>query len=524
MLTLVLVGAALCGGCHRGSSVAGKSGVLRYPMPLEPLTLDPARLDETPTLELLQNVYEGLVMFDVNSRVVPQLAVRWENSSDHLTYTFHLRKGVRFHNGRTLTAEDLKYSLTRALRPETKSGVSMNYLGGIVGAKEVADGKRKDLPGVKALDESTLSITLDKPRGYFLGALAYPTGWVVCKEAIAANGGILDERSGVGTGPFKLADYRHGSKFTLTANPDYWGGKPPLDRIERPIVKDPMVAHIKYETGEVDMAGIPAEEFERDKANPKLKSEIHVMPSTVVFFLTMHPRLQPVFRNVKVRQAIGRSIDRDEIIRVASHGLWTRADTFLSPAMPGYDPNAAKIPYDPASARTLLAQAGYRDGKGFPTLTLVYTQSASAVSTVAQVMRDEIQRNLGIKVDLMERDGATLRTELLTQKVAFTVGDWGADYLDPQNFLSMLLRSGAPLNFFGYSNARFDALCDRADAESDMAIRIPLYRQADKIAMEEVALFPLMYGTARFLVKPYVRDWSRNAMSFLPHFRTRIER
>ena len=105
---------------------------------------------------------------------------------------------------------------------------------GIIGAKAVAAGKRADLPGVKVLDPSTLAITIDRPRGYFLGSLAYPTGWALCREAIEANGGVMDERSAVGTGPFKLSEYRHGSKFILTANPSYWGGRPPLDVVKRP--------------------------------------------------------------------------------------------------------------------------------------------------------------------------------------------------------------------------------------------------------------------------------------------------
>src|SRR5207237_7479870 len=126
-------------------------------------------------------------------------------------------------------------------------GGAMNYLRGIVGARDVADGRRRDLPGVSAPDRQTLRIEIDRPRGYFLGALVYPTGWVVCREAIESNAGALDEKAAVGTGPFLLKEYRRGSKFTLTANPDYWGGRPRLDRIERPISRDPQVNHVMYE-------------------------------------------------------------------------------------------------------------------------------------------------------------------------------------------------------------------------------------------------------------------------------------
>lgn len=514
--------ASILAGCHGSRPAARSSGILRYPISVEPRTLDPAGLNETPTLEMLQNVYEGLVMLDAENRVIPQLADRWEISPDRLTYTFHLHPGVKFHNGRALTADDFKYSFERALSPDTKSGVAMTYLGGVIGAKDLADGKRKDLPGVKVLDPATLSITIDKPRGYFLGALVYPTGWVVCKEAIESNGGVLDERSTVGTGPFKLVDYRRGSKFILTANPGYWGAKPRLSGIERPIVKEAIVAHIKYEAGEVDLAGIPPEQFQKDQANPVLKNEIHINPQADTYFITMHPRLEPAFKDVRVRRAIMRCIDRDEVIRVAGKGLWPRADSFLPPEIPGSDPNAPKVPYNPAEGRKLLAQAGYPGGKGFPTLIMVYPQSSPTMSAIAQIVRRQLQENLHVHVDLQEREGETLRNQMLHQEVAFTIGDWGADYIDPQNFLSMLLHSKAPMNFFGYSNPKFDSLCDQADSETDLDKRIPLYRQADRVAMDDVALLPLFFVNQRILIKPYIRDWSRNAMSFLPHYKTWI--
>src|SRR6185369_11579224 len=154
----------------------------------EPATLDPACLNETPTQEMLQNVFEGLVAFDSDNRIAPRLAERWEVSPDGKTYTFHLRPNARFHNGRKLTSADVKYSLERALWKETRSGVAATYLAGIVGSAEAATGKRRDLPGVTLPDPETVVIRVTKPRGYFLGELAYPTGWVVCREAIEKNG------------------------------------------------------------------------------------------------------------------------------------------------------------------------------------------------------------------------------------------------------------------------------------------------------------------------------------------------
>ena len=240
-------------------------------------------------------------------------------------------------------------------------------------------------------------------------------------------------------------------------------------------------------------------------------------------FAVMHPRLEPVFRDRRVRRAFAMAIDRREMADVASHGIWAPAYDFLPPGFPGYNPAFRRIPFDPAGARKLLAEAGFPAGRGFPKLTLVFAQAGSELAALAQIFRDQLRANLGITIDLQQRDGATLRTDVFAQKVAFSLTDWGPDYIDPQNFLSTLLRTGAKLNFSGYSNRQFDALCDRADSEPEMAKRIPLYQQADQIAMDDVAILPLYYGSTRLLVKPYVRDWERNLMSFLPHTKTRIE-
>ncbi len=511
-------------GCGKSSKTKSSSQVLRYAIALEPATLDPACIIETPSLELLQNVYEGLVTFDENNRVVPQLAEHLDISPDGLVYTFYLRSGVKFHNGRQMSASDVKFSLERALWHETKSGVASNYLGGIVGLQDVVSGKSRELDGVKVVDPQTVTVTLDRPRGYFLGALAYPTSWIVCREAIERNGGRLDENAAIGTGPFRFAEYRHSYKFVLTCNRDHYAGRPPLDRIERPIVKDPQTVHIMYENGELDICTLTPGDFLNDSRNPKLKSEIRVVPSADVDFLVMHPDLEPAFRNVKARQAIARAVDRKEIAEVASHGIWTAEFGFLPPGFPGYNEGLNPHQFNPEYARSLLAGAGYPGGRSFPKLTLVYPKSSNEISAMAQVIRKNLNENLRLPVDLQERDAAVLRTDLYQSRVAFCINDWAPDYIDPQNYLSMLLHSKASLNFFGYRNAKFDALCDRADAESDMAKRIPLYQEADRLAMEEVALLPLVCGSGRILVKPYVKGLRRNLMSYLLHSLTHLER
>ena len=486
--------------------------------------MDPAVVTEGSTGDVLQNIYEGLIAFDEDNRIRPVLAEKWEVSPDGKTYTFHLRKGVEFHNGTAFDASDVKYSLERALLPSTRSSSALNYLGEIEGAQELATGKRTDLPGVSAVDDQTVAIRLRRPRGYFLGALAYTTGSIVCREAIDKNGGVLDERAAIGTGPFKLQEYRHRARITLLANDHYHGGRPKLDRIERPIVLDPQTRHLMYENDEIDLTAVTASDYLRDQKDPELKPQLHRFPLASVVYLCPHPRLVPAFRDMRVRRAFAAAIDKNEIIRVASHGLWTRADSMLPPGLPGSNPNVETMAYDPALAKTLLAQAGFPGGRGFPQLTLIFSQSVPERSAMAQVIRENLRRNLGITVSLKEREAATFIADRRDEKMPFYIGVWDSDYLDPQNTLSTLLRTGAPLNDFGFSNSAFDSLVDQADADPDQARRVKLYEQADQIAMDNLALIPIYYGNTRLLVKPRVKDLKLNLMGFLPHYSTRIAR
>jgi ABC-type transport system substrate-binding protein len=239
----------------------------------------------------------------------------------------------------------------------------------------------------------------------------------------------------------------------------------------------------------------------------------------------MHPKLQPVFQDRRVRRAFAMAIDRDAISASAGQGVWPRADSFIPPGLPGANTGIRPIPYDPPGARKLLADAGFPGGQGFPHLTLVYVQKQLESEAAAAVIRDNLKQNLGIEIDLQAREIAEFIANTGDREtIPFWTAGWIADYPDPQDFLSTLLRTGAPLNHVAYSNQQFDAICDKADAESDMAKRIPLYQQADQIAMDDVAVLPLFYRKQHYLLKTYVKDFRVNVMMPLPHTATRIQK
>jgi ABC-type transport system substrate-binding protein len=392
-----------------------KAGTLRYALSTEPTTLDPARVSDGPTIDVLQQIYEGLVGWNEKNEVVPMLAAQMPKvSADGKTYTFTLRENVKFHNGRTVTAEDVKYSLTRALDPGLASPVAMTYLNDIVGAQAVADGKSKDLAGVKVVDPKTVQIVLDAPRAYFLGKLTYPTGYVLDRATVEkgpkGQGGAagIDENNSVGTGPFKLQSYTRQDKVTLAANADYWNGAPKLTSIERPIVLEATQRHNLYEQGELDiLIEMPASDYERDREDPILKDQVKTFDRAQVFYLGMNQTHYAPFRDKRVRQAFAHAIDKNVIVENVLLGLGTRAGGVLPVGIPGYDESFQGLPHDPERAKQLLAEAGYGPNKPLPKLVLTFRQSQPNLTKGAELIQDQL-RQIGVDVDLKEMEWAAV--------------------------------------------------------------------------------------------------------------------
>ena len=396
----------------------------------------------------------------------------------------------------------------------------------MVGVKEIVSGATKSLEGVKVVDPFTVTIALDKPRAYFLSMIAYPSNYILSKKTLENYHGQFDKSVAVGTGMFKFEKFDQGSMVVMVANLSYWDGRPKLDRIERPVVINFQTAHAKFEADETDACETNSTDYKSDSQDPKYSSQSKLIPLANTWYVAFHPKLQPKFADIRVRKAIAMAINRDEISRVAAMGVLPKADGFLPPGMPGYNANINKIPYDPAAAQKLLADAGFPGGQGFPKLTLVYAQGQTESAAAAQRIRGDLKNNLGIEVDTQEREAGIFFKETGDKEIVpFFLTGWVADYVDPQDFLSTMLRTGAALNHVAYSNPKFDALCDEADSVSDMDKRIKLYQQADQICVDDVAFFPIMYGNQPILFKPRVKGWQYNLLNTsMPHKNTTVER
>ena len=504
-------------------------GVLKYALTAEPTTLDPATVRDGVTIDLLQSLYEGLVGWNDKNQVAPLAAKELPKiSADGKVYTFTLRDGAKFHNGRQITAEDVKYSLTRALDKRLASPVAMNYLDDIVGAKDLNDGKTAELAGVKVIDPKTVQITLVGPRAYFLGKLTYGTGYILPKEEVEkgdkneAGVYLITEKNAIGSGPFKLKEYRRQDRVILDANPDYWAGKPKLTSIERPIILDSKTARNLYDSGELDYITLEKGDYELDKDKPELKDQIKFWDRASTFYIGMNQTNYAPFKDKRVRQAIAHAIDKETIVKNVLAGVNQTAQGVVPKGLFSYDETFRGLSYDVNQSKKLLADAGFPDGKGLPPLVLYFREQQPDLRKTAEVVKEQLGA-IGVPVTLNEMEwGAYLRLNEQKKMDLFHMR-WGADYLDPQNFLSILLTTKGTENYTGYSNPQYDALCARADAESDIAKRTELYREAEKIVVDDAPWVPLYYQKDLELMKPYVTGVRDMLLGHLPHLTTEVK-
>jgi ABC-type transport system substrate-binding protein len=505
-------------GCARGPKTV-TTNVLRYPLTEEPASLDPAVVVSADTNEMIYNVYEGLVRYDKDLKLVPWLANSWELSGDKRTYTFRLNPRAKFHRpfSRLVTASDVKWSIERILNPETKGGSLPAVLADIEGAQAVLEGKTKECSGVRVIDAQTVAITAVRPCSYLLQELGVP---IFCREAVEKGKGRFTLECAIGTGPFMFKEYRPGSVVVLEANPEYYREKPKLARIERPIILDMSTSHIAHENGETHISRTSVADYVADLKDLKLKDQALLMDLAGTSFVEMHPGAMPVFRDKRVRRAIAEAIDRDRINKTAYLGTRITAGGFLPPGVLGYNPNIRTIPYDPAHARKLLAEAGYPGGKGFPPLAFEYVQTQAAVSASGIIIRENLKENLGLNVDLREREAGSFYSDLDKNRLGFFMV--GSNALDPHDFLTLQMRTGGRYNTFGYSNPRFDAIVDRGDSEFDPQKRAAAFREADQMQLDDVVAFPINYNRVPYLVSRSVLDLDYNIGGLLPHFRTRM--
>lgn len=503
LLSICLISALLLlTGCSAepGSSGVDAEGTLTL-FDVSPLTLDPALARSDTSLTYIVEIFSGLVSFDPELNLMPDIAKNWNISNDGKTYTFFLRDNVNFHDGREVTAGDIKYSLERACDPSTYSRTAETYLGDIIGVRERLAGEAQEITGVKVINDLTLEITIDLPKGYFLSKLAHPVAYVVDKDNVESGPDWWHSPNG--TGPFRLDTWHEDDFIILERNELYYLDPPMIEQVIYLLWGG--IPMRLYESGEIDIADVYAGDIERvlDPLNP-LNTELTITPELSLFFIGFNSA-QPPFDDPKVRQAFCHAIDKVKIIELVLKDLVGIAHGILPPGMPGYNAYVRGLDFDVAGARQLLAESKYGNAAGLPPITLT-SAGRGTVSSLEAALVDMWRRYLGVEVEIRQLEPERYPFVLMQEKdEMFTLG-WGADYPDPQNFLDVLFHSDTADNVGEYSNYLVDGLLEKARIEKDTAARMNLYHQAEQLIVDDAACLPVYFDVTYELVKPYVRN------------------
>lgn len=493
----VILGAVVLAGCG-AAGAPSRHELIDSRDNYDPRSLDPALSTDVPTGRAVGYLFDGLTRFDPDAKVEPALAERWDVTPDGMTYTFHLRRGVTFHDGSPFTASTVVHSWQRALDPVTKSGAAQ-FLFPIKGGREFNAGAAKSVAGVAARDDSTLVVTLTEPLAIFIKMLAMPVAAVV-PEHPPANFG----EHPIGTGPWTLVEWKHDDYLLFARNKSYYGGAPVTDSLRARIIAEPSTAVAEFESGSVDVLQIPASEardWEEDESRkPLLKST----PALELVYIGINTTRGPL-TDPRVRQAINYAIDVNRIIERLISGRGTRAAGVVPPALGGYDSARKAYTYDPGKARQLLAAAGHPTGidiELWTSTTPIYLRIAETVQAYLNAV--------GIRTKIVQRESAASRGAARKGQTDMILKDWYADYPDAEDFLYPLLHSanrGAGGNVSFYSNPAFDSIVTASRREQDESKRNRLYRQADSIAFADAPMVFLYFYNELYAVQPWVKHF-----------------
>ena len=484
-------------------------GTYRRSLEFSPKTLDPALSIDTHAVTVIQQVFDGLVQFDKDLNVVPAIAKSWKISSDGLTYIFYLREGVKFHNGREVTADDFIYSMKRIIDPKTKSPAA-NFLDRVVGFKEFQEGNARSVKGLISSGKYTFEIRLAEPYAPFLSILGMNKFKVLPKEEVEKLGMDFGKFP-VGTGPFKFVSMKEGEEIVLEANPDYFEGRPYLDKIVFKIFHgSPLEIIFKnFMDGNLEETPIPFKEF---RGPTKLKNFYIVRkPILSLRFYGMQIKTKP-FDNKKIRQAINFAINKKQIDEEAFQGMDHITDQIIPLGMPGSSPTKILYPYDLRRAKELLLQAGYPEGKGIPPVEFWCASKAEMTQKELEIVKSNLA-NIGINLQIhTETNWKKFEEMMVSYKTPIFRYAWYADFPDPDNFLGILFHSKSKYNYMAYHNPQVDHLLDRAREERDYLKRMEMYRKIEEIVLEDAPIVPTINHIFQQAYQLNVRGVEVNAL------------
>ena len=468
----------------------------------DPETIDPALNSAVDGGNMLLHSFECLLAVDENGQLVPGQAESWETSEDGLTWTFHLRDGLKWSDGSDLTANDFVYSWKRVCDPMVAAPYAETVLSMVEGYDKAIEGDLDALQ-VVAQDDNTLVVTLSTPCSYFGSLAAFATLSPVQEATVTANGDAWATSAAtyISNGPFYVSEWVPGSYIMMTKNPYYWNADAiKLDGIKWNLIEDSNAAYSAYQTGEVLMIkSVPTEEI------PSLKdsADFHVDPIIGTYYLSLNLE-RDAFKDARVRKALSLAIDRDYVANTLMQGTYSPADNFMGPGWIDMDGKQFKdnanggqsyidvnnYEADLEEAKQLLADAGYPDGEGFPSISYT-TNDAGYHKVVAEYLQQAwAQLGIDLQVDIVEWASFTPMRRNGDFDVARN--GWVGDYSDPSNMLELFYSTNGN-NDGKFNNADFDAAIDLSRTTLDSAERSKALHTAEDVLMEETGCIPVAY-------------------------------
>lgn len=492
---LLTMGACGCGG--RTPLPRRDWHTLYRHLSQNPTTLDPAQVKDVAGGRIIAHIYGTLLAYDAQGRLVGDVAESWSISADGRTYTFRIRKGLRFANGRTVTARDVVDSFSRTLAPATASPRTW-VLGRIKGAGARMQGA-KSIEGLRIRGDDTVVVELEEPFAPFLGLLTMPAAAVVPREVTDFN------TAGFGTGPFRVKEFRTNERLVLERNPHYPGPGPEVDAVVYKIIQPPVARIAEFRQGLIDVMDVPGDYHDSLSRDPRTKDLIVCTDSFNVYFLGINCTA-PRFGDAKVRKALAHTLDVKAIVEALYPGRARPAKGPIPPGIPGYDPDVEGVAFEAARAKALLAEAAFDLAEP---VRFLCGSDKDTIKT-CQALAGEL-RKIGLNIELTPREKGTFKQMLKSGDFDLYYYSWWADYPDAENFLAPLFltspdRSGG--NPTGYSNREVDALIRAAQRETDASRRAALYRRIQNIILDDCPRVWLWHTRELTLRQPWVNNYT----------------
>ncbi len=507
---LLLVSLSAC--AEKSASKAKQGGTFNYFLG-EPVAIDPAFAQESEGLQVTKELFDGLVDYDPETlELEPAVARKWESNSKGDTWTFWLRRGVKFHNGREVTAADFVYAWDRVAAKKTGSEAAY-HLAPIKGFDKVQKGQRSHLVGVSAPSKYVLKVKLNYPFADFPTILGHPVFSPVPKEAVKARGREFAERP-VGNGPFAIdGAWEHRKGITLKRFKKYYGAKNYVDAVNFKIIDNDQTGFLEFQGGGLDYSPIPSGQI---KATVKQFGPNAIVgePQLGLQFYAFNLR-KPLFRkNVKLRQAINNAVDRTAIVENVYENAYLVAGGIVPPAVEGYGKPAREYTLSSSRAKRLLKEAGYPGGRGLPTIKLIYP-TGRGYEGPAQIFQQNL-KDIGIKVDLEGLEFGAFLKALRAGKMSMFAAGWQADYPSPDAFLYQLFYSKSGDNLIGFSDKEVDRLLIKARSAVGAVQRRRLYQKAENQILKEAPIVPYAYYGTSVVYAKRVKGFRRTALDNTP--------